>query len=465
LDCLAYHRFRMAQGEELNMKPKKPKIPGNVFPRKLNSPLPVAVKAEGPWIEAADGKRYLDASGGAVVTNLGHGRKDIAKAVFDQITTYDYIHPTMFTTPVVEELAETLAKHTPKGLDRFYFLSGGGEAIEAAIKLARQIHIDRGEPERFRLIARWKSYHGMSMGALSAMGRTAFRVPFAPLLNDAVHIPPPYCYRCSYGLKFPDCKLQCALALEETILNLGKETVSAFLAETVSGATLACYPPPAGYWQTIREICDKYGVLLILDEVMCGMGRTGRWFACQEENIIPDLMTLGKGLSGGVIALSAVAVRSEHFETIRQGKEGTFVHGGTFTHHPVAAAAGLATVRIIEEHNLIERVSALGKQLGVLLKNTVGDHPNVGDIRGRGFLWGIELVRDKATKAPFKRQERTAERIWETIFNDGVIVYKSSGLAGTDGDALVIAPPFTIEKEELDIAIEGIKKGITKILG
>ena len=443
----------------------EPKIPGNVFPRKLSGPLPVAVKAEGAWIETADGKRYLDASGGAVVTNLGHGRRDLAEAVFDQILKYDYIHPTMFTTPVVEELAEALAKHTPKGLDRFYFLSGGGEAIEAAIKLARQIHLERGEPERFRLISRWKSYHGMSMGALAAMGRTSFRTPFAPLLNDTVHIPPPYCYRCSYGLKFPDCELRCALALEETILNLGEKTVSAFLAETISGATLACYPPPPGYWQTIRKICDRYGVLLILDEVMCGMGRAGHWFACQGENIIPDLMTLGKGFSAGVIALSAVAVRSEHFETIRQGKEGQFVHGGTYTHHPVAAAAGLATIRIIEKNGLIERVAKMGKQLGFSLKEAIGNHPNVGDIRGRGFLWGIELVQNKTAKTPFKRQERITERIWEAIFNHGVIIYKSTGLAGTDGDALVIAPPFTIEEKELDMAIDGIKNGIAEVLG
>jgi len=441
------------------------KIPGHVFPRQLDSPLPEVVKAEGAWIESADGNRYLDASGGAVVANLGHGREDIARAVFDQIIKYHYIHPTMFATPVVEELADSLAKHTPEGLDRFYFLSGGGEAVEAAIKLARQIHLGRGQPERFRLISRWKSYHGMTLGALSAMGRTFFRAPFAPLLNDAVHIPPPYCFRCSYGLKFPACKLQCALALEEVIQNLGERTVSAFLAETVSGATLAVYPPPPGYWPAIRKICDKYGVLLILDEVMCGMGRTGRWFACQNEGVIPDLMTLGKGLAAGVIALSAVGVRSEHFETIRQSKEGSFIHGGTFTHHPVAAAAGLATVKIIEENGLVERVSRLGKQLGSLLKEAIGNHPNVGDVRGIGFLWGVELVQDKVTKVPFERHGRIAEQLWEAVFNRGVIVYKSTGLAGTDGDAFVVAPPFTIEEKDLNIAIDGIRGGISDVLG
>ncbi|MBW1867278.1 MAG: aminotransferase class III-fold pyridoxal phosphate-dependent enzyme, partial [Deltaproteobacteria bacterium] len=263
------------------MSDENHEIKGNLFPRRLDRELPPAVKAKGMWIEDAAGRRYLDASGGAVVVNVGHGREEIARAVSDQILRYDYIHPTMFTTPVVEKLASALAVHTPAGLDRFYFLSGGSEAVETAIKLARQIHLSAGRVQKFRLITRWKSYHGLTLGSLSAMGRTGFRAPFAPLLTDAVHIPPPYCLRCSYGLRFPECGLRCALALEETIENMGPETVSAFLAETVGGGTLAACPPPKGYFSIIRDICDRYDVLLILDEVMCGMGRTGRWFACE----------------------------------------------------------------------------------------------------------------------------------------------------------------------------------------
>lgn len=435
---------------------------GHLFPRRLDPPLPVAVRSDGAWIEDQAGNRYLDASGGAIVVNAGHGRPEIAEAVYEQILAYDYIHPTMFTTPAAEELAVALATHAPEDIDRFYFLSGGGEAVEAAIKMARQIHLANGRPDRFRLVARWKSYHGLSLGALSAMGRTVFRAPFAPMLNDAVHIPPPYCLRCSYGLTFPDCRLRCALALEETLLNLGPETVSAFLAETVSGGTLAAYPPPPGYLKTIRRICDAYDVVLILDEVMCGMGRTGRWFACQKDGVVPDLVTLGKGLAGGVVALSAVGVRKCHFESL--ASQGGFNHGGTFSHHPVAAAAGLALIRILERERLVERVAATGSQLGAILNERVGDLSRVGDVRGIGYLWGIELVRDKATNEPFPRKAQATEKVWQNLYERGIITYKSTGLAGIDGDAIIVAPPFVLETGEFERVAEAIRAAIEQVL-
>ena len=439
-------------------------IGGNVFPRRLDRPMSRVEKAEGVWIEDTEGRRYLDASGGAIVVNVGHGREEIARAVAEQISAYDYIHPTMFTTPVVETLATALAAHTPTGVNRFYFLSGGAEAVETTIKLARQIHLAADRPQKIRLITRWKSYHGLTLGALSAMGRTAFRAPYAPLLSDAVHIPPPYCLRCSYGLRFPECRLRCALALEETILNLGPETVSAFLAETVSGGTLAAYPPPTGYFSIIREICDRYDVLLILDEVMCGMGRTGRWFACEHQDIIPDMITLGKGLSGGTVALSAVAVRSMHFDLIRE-KSGVFVHGGTFSHHSVAAAAGLAVVRILEREKLVERVARYGSVLSDMLRENLFDLPWTADIRGIGFLWGIELVRDRKTNTPFDRKEQVTEKLWEAMFQKGVIVYKSTGIAGIHGDALLVAPPFIITVDEIRRIAETLREAILETLG
>ena len=438
------------------------KIPGNVFPRVLKAPLPAAGKARGAWIEDAAGNRYLDASGGAVVVNVGHGREEIARAVHDQILQYHYVHPTMMTTPVVEALAARLAVHAPAGIGRFYFLSSGSEAVEAAIKLARQVQMARGRPQRFRLVARWKSYHGLTLGALSAMGRTAFRVPYAPMLADAVHIPPPYCLRCSYGLAYPSCEIRCALALEETIENLGPETVSAFLAETVSGGTLAAYPPVKGYWRIIRDICDHYEVMLILDEVMCGMGRSGQWFAAQHYGLVPDIVTLGKGLSGGVLALSAVGVREALFERIRQ-QGGEFVHGGTFTHHPVAAAAGLAVIGILERENLVGRVAEMGGTLEALLKDGLGDHPHVADIRGIGFLWGVELVQDKDSMEPFARDRAIAERLWEAAFKRGVLVYKSTGLAGRDGDALLVAPPFAIEEHEMRLAVDTVREALDDV--
>ncbi|MBW2042071.1 MAG: aminotransferase class III-fold pyridoxal phosphate-dependent enzyme [Deltaproteobacteria bacterium] len=439
-------------------------IGGNVFPRRLDRPLPRAGKAEGVWIEDTEGRRYLDASGGAIVVNVGHGREEIARAVSEQIIACDYIHPTMFTTPVVEALATALAAHTPDGVNRFYFLSGGAEAVETAIKLARQIHLAACRPQKIRLISRWKSYHGLTLGALSAMGRTAFRAPYAPLLSDAVHIPPPYCLRCSYGLQFPECRLRCALALEETILNLGPETVSAFLAETVGGGTLAACPPPEGYFSVVREICDRYDVLLILDEVMCGMGRTGRWFACEHEDVIPDMITLGKGLSGGTVALSAVGVRSTHYDLIRE-ESGGFVHGGTFSHHPVAAAAGLAVVRILERERLVERVARYGSLLGDLLKEDLGDLPWTADVRGIGFLWGIELVCDRKTNTPFDRSEQVTEKIWEAMFQKGVIVYKSTGIAGIHGDALLVAPPFVITVDEMRRIAATLREALLETLG
>jgi adenosylmethionine-8-amino-7-oxononanoate aminotransferase len=437
---------------------------GHVFPRRLDPPLPMAVKADGVWIEDQQGRRYLDATGGAVVVNVGHGREAIARAVYDQIRTCDYVHPTMMTTPTVESLAAALSGHAPEGIERFYFLSGGGEANEAAIKLARQIHLAAGRPQKFRLIARWKSYHGLTLGALAAMGRTTFRAPFAPLLADAVHIPPPYCLRCAFGLSYPGCDLRCAMALEDAIQNMGAETVSAFMAETVSGGTLAAYPPPEGYFSAVRDICSHYDVLLILDEVLCGMGRTGQWFACQHEGVSPDLVTLGKGLSSGTLAISALGVQKQHFERVCADRGG-FIHGGTFTHHGVAAAAALAVVEIMEQENLVDRVAHQGPVLGDMLARELDQLPWVGDIRGRGFLWGVELVADRKTLQPFPRREKAAERVWQALYDQGVITYKSTGLAGIDGDAILIAPPFIMSAEDLQVVCTKLGRAITTTLG
>jgi hypothetical protein len=252
--------------------------------------------------------------------------------------------------------------------------------------------------------------------------------------------------------------------LDETIQNIGAETVSAFLAETVSGGSLAAYPPPDEYFSIIRKICDRYDVLLIMDEVMCGMGRTGRWFACQHYDVIPDIITLGKGLSGGTLALSAVGVRSTHFETIRHGS-GTFVHGGTFSHNPVAAAAGLAAIHILEREGLVERASQYGEQLGNKLKKRLKHLSCVSDIRGIGLMWGVELVADKDTNTPFPRHEKVVERIWNTLFEKGIITYKSTGLAGMDGDALIIAPPFVIKKDEIDFLVDTVASTLKETLG
>ena len=434
-------------------------IPGNVFPRRLDAPLLTAKSARGIFIEDENGKQYMDASGGAVVVNAGHGRQKIAKAIYDQILSHDYIHPTMFTTKSVEMLATSLAKKAPGDINRFYFFSGGSEANEAAIKLARQIHVENGKETKYRLIGRWKSYHGLTLGSLAVMGRTSFKTHFTPLLKENLHIPAPYCYRCSFGLKYPSCSLRCAMALDEMIENAGPETVSAFIAETVPGATIAACFPPKEYLNKITEICHHHNVLLILDEVMCGMGRTGEWFAYKHSDIVPDIVTLGKGLAGGVMALSAFGVKEIHFNTIKE-KSGVFMHGGTFSHHPVAAAAGLALIEILEQEKLVQRVKKKGEKLGNLLKKQLLPLAQVGDVRGKGFLWGIEIVKDKKSKMPFKRSLKTVEGIWDDLFEKGYITYKSTGLAGVDGDALVIAPPYIIEDDEMEMLVQTIKTTI-----
>lgn len=438
-------------------------IPGCVFPRQLSHPLVEALYADGCRIEDADGRRFLDASGGPLVVNVGHGRPEIARAVSDQILQCDYVHPTMFTGTQVEKLAAGLVRHAPEGIDRFYFMNSGSEAVETAIKLARQIHLENGESQRFRLISRWKSYHGLTLGALSATGRTGFRKPFAPMLPETAHIEPPYCYRCAYGRTYPGCGLRCATALEEVIENLGPETVSAFLAETVSGATIAAAVPPSGYWRKIREICDRYGIFLILDEVFCGLGRTGRWFASEHFDVVPDIVTLGKGLSGGAMGLSAVGTAQRHFNRIRCGS-GVFVHGGTFSHHQVACAAGNAVLSILEEEKLVQRVAEQGAGIGRKLSAALGEHAHVGDIRGIGFMWGVEFVADRETRRPFARKERITERLWQRLFEQGVLLYKSIGLAGTHGDGLIVGPPFIMSEADIDRVVAALEDAVNRVL-
>ncbi len=438
-------------------------ISGAVFSRQLGRQLAMASGACGVWITDDQGNRFLDGSGGPLVTNVGHGREEIAHAMVEQVRRCDYVHPTMFTGAPVEKLAGRLAVKAPAGIERFYFMATGSEAVETAVKLARQVHLERGEPQRYQTISRWKSYHGLTMGALAVTGRTSFRAPFAPMLPENHHISPPYCYRCSFGLEYPACNLRCADALEEKILDLGPATVSAFVAETVSGATIACAVPPPGYFERIREICDRYGVLLILDEVFCGLGRTGRLFASEHFNVVPDLVTMGKGLSGGAAALSAVGVQRCHYEAIRSGSGG-FAHGGTYSHHQVACAAANAVLDIFEAENLVERVAQNGPRLGRMLQDRLGGHPRVGDIRGIGHMWGVELVADRETRRPFARRDQVTERVWQALYDDGVLLYKSIGMAGRDGDGMVVGPPFIATDPELEQIVDALARAVAKVL-
>jgi len=432
-----------------------------VFHRRIDGPIPRAVKAEGVWIYDETGKKYLDACGGPICVNVGHGRVEIADAIYRQARELAYVHGTMFTSDPVETLAGRLAVHSPEGIDRFYFCSSGCEANETAIKLARQIHIANGEKDRYRIISRWNSYHGATLGALSVTGKASMRDPFLPLMAPSVHIPPPYCLRCHFGLSYPGCGIRCAHALEEAIWNEGRKTISAFLAETVLGSTIGAVVPPREYYAIIRDICNHHGILLILDEVMCGMGRTGKWLGLEHYDITPDMITLGKGLNGGYAALSAVGCKKEHLDALRN-HPGNFIHGHTFSHHAVAAAAALSVVEILEREKLIDQAADRGRFLEQRLA-ALSDHVHVGQIRGIGLMWAIELVRNKKSLEPYPRNDRLSERLAEQLKEMGILIYTCTGFSNGDGDAVMLGPPFIISEAELDVTVHAIDRALNQI--
>ncbi len=422
---------------------------GHVFYRPLNADHLVIERGEGVYLYDSQGGRYLDGAGGALVSTLGHGVTEIVEAIAKQAAKVAYVHPTVFTSQGIEDYAEALAGVTPLPDPRFYFLSSGSEAVETAIKLARQIQVRRGERDRYLTIGRWGSYHGTTLGALSVTGKPKMRRPYQPMLSEAPHIPPPYCYRCPFGLTYPECGLRCADALEEEILRAGPENVAAFIAEPVSGATLAAVVPPDEYWPRIREICDRHGVLLIADEVMSGMGRTGAWFAIARWGVMPDILTMGKGTAAGYFPLSITAVRGEWVEVVAAG--GDFNHGGTFSHHVVGAAAGLAALNYLLEHDLVAEVARKGFLLERKLRAALGDHPQVGDIRGMGLMWGLEFVADRESKAPFPPGAKISQKITAAAQANGLLVYPGSGnIDGVAGDIIMLGPPFTITEPQID---------------
>ncbi|HHP7233981.1 MAG TPA: aspartate aminotransferase family protein [Desulfobacterales bacterium] len=434
-----------------------------VFHRRLDRELPVAARAEGIWIYDSAGRKYIDASGGPICVNVGHGRQEIVEALREQAQKAAYVHGPMFTTEPVEKLAESLAKYAPQDIRKFYFCSSGCEAVETAFKLSRQIHLANGQPQRYRIISRWLSYHGATLGALAAGGKTSMRQPFEPMLAPSVHIPAPYCLRCHYHLDYPSCELRCAWALDDAIRLEGPQTISAFIAEPICGSTVGAVVPPFEYYKVISDICITHGIHFILDEVMTGMGRTGKWFAAEHYDVAPDMVVLGKGLSGGYLPLSAVGCRREHVAAIRR-QAGNFIHGHTFSHHAVAAAAGLKVVQILETENLIERAAKLGKHLEAALQ-PLERNPHVAEIRGKGLMWSVELVQDKRDLKPYPRSGRVAERMFEHLFAAGVITYPCAGFVNGDGDAVMIGPPFIITEAELDEVIRILAAGIDALLG
>lgn len=423
----------------------------HVFHRQINRKLPVAVRGEGIYVIDSTGKRYIDGySGGASVSCLGHSHPAVVEAVCKQIGQLPYLHGTMFTTEPMEELAEIIAKSAPNGLAHVFFTSSGSEAVETAIMMGRQYFVEAGQPQRRRVISRRSSYHGATLSSMATGHAVKRRDPFEPMLMDVVHISPCYAYRGQnpdeteeeYGLRVAD-------ELETTILGLGAETVMAFIAETVVGTTSGAVPPVPGYFRRIREICDRYGVLLILDEVFCGMGRTGTLYACTQEGVAPDLLTMAKGLGAGYQPIGAVLVSSQVFDVIRDGS-GAFKGGFTYSGHATACAGAIAVQQVIRKERLVENVARQGQVLRAALIKRFGDHPHIGDIRGRGLMQTIELVADRTSKKPFDTSLKLHERIWTEAMRCGLMCCPGNGTAdGWRGDHVVLAPPYIIKKTEV----------------
>lgn len=436
-----------------------------ILHRAINHTYPVAVGGEGIHIIDADGKRYIDASGGAAVSCLGHGHPDITRAMHEQADKLAFAHTSFFTTEPAEKLADKLIANAPKGISHTYYVSGGSEAIEAALKMARQYHVERGEPQRRHFIARRQSYHGNTVGALSVGGNAWRRQQFAPMLIDAHHISPCFEYRDRRPDETPEnYGRRVAEELEVKILELGKDSVIAFIAEPVVGATLGAVTAVPGYFKRIREICDTYGVLLILDEVMCGMGRTGMLHACEQEGISPDIMTIAKGLGGGYQPIGAVLLGQHIFDAFRNGS-GFFQHGHTYLGHPMACAAALAVQEVIERDHLLENVKTMGAYLMDRLQDRFGNHRHVGDIRGRGLFQAIELVQDRASKATFDPTLKLHARIKKEAMNRGLMVYPMGGtIDGLHGDHVLLAPPFICRKDDISQIVELLGDTVDTVL-
>lgn len=423
----------------------------HVLHRNLNQEYPTAVKGDGPYIVDREGRRYLDASGGAAVSCLGHSDEAVAQAIKDQVSQLAYAHTSFFTSDPMEQLADFLIERAPAGLDSVYFVSGGSEAVEAALKLARQYFVEIGQPQRKHLIARRQSYHGNTLGALATGGNAWRRQQFEPLLINVSHVSPCYAYRDQQPDETPEAMgIRLAAELEEEILRLGAENVMAFVAEPVVGATLGAVTAVPGYFRRIREVCDRYGVLLILDEVMCGMGRTGSLFAAEQESVTADLITIAKGLGAGYQPIGATLVSQRIRDAIANGS-GFFQHGHTYIGHATACAAALAVQQTIEARDLLTRVNVLGEGLKARLNERFAHHAHVGDIRGRGLFQGLELVADRDSRKPFDASLKLHARLKKAAMAEGLMCYPMGGtLDGRQGDHILLAPPFILQESHLD---------------
>lgn len=433
----------------------------HVFPRHTKARPPRAARGDGVYIIDDSGKKYLDGSGGAAVSCLGHSDPDVTQAIKDQVDRIAFAHTGFFTSEPAERLADRLIAHAPEGIERVYLVSGGSEAVEAALKLARQYFLETGEATRTRFIARRQSYHGNTLGALGTGGNMWRRAPFAPLMVETSHIAPCYEYRGraagetveAYGLRVAD-------ELEAELHRVGPETVIAFVAEPVVGATLGAVPAVPGYFRRIREICDRHGILLILDEVMCGMGRTGTLFACEQDGVRPDIVTIAKGLGAGYQPIGAMLCSGAIYAAIEDGS-GFFQHGHTYIGHPVACAAADVVVSKLTDGGMTARAAQMGAVLEAALQDRFGQHPHVGDIRGRGMFRGLEIVADRETKAPFDPARMIHKRLKAAAFNAGLICYPMGGtIDGHHGDHVLLAPPFIITGDQVGELVDKLSTAL-----
>ncbi|HET7235886.1 MAG TPA: aspartate aminotransferase family protein [Actinomycetota bacterium] len=435
----------------------------HVFHRVLTRDLPRAVKAEGVWIEDADGRRYLDGAGGAIVVSVGHGERSLVEAMAQQSARTSYVHGTMFTTDALEAYAADVATVLPLEDARIYPVSGGSEAVETAMKLARAYHLARGEGSRTLVIGRSASYHGNTLGALDAGGKQTLKRPYAPWLGRSTQVSAAYEYRCANPKHPVSCGTWLADELEAAIVRAGAGNVAAFIAEPVAGATLGAAVPPEDYWPAVAEVCRRHGVLLIADEVMTGFGRTGRWFALDHWGVRPDILTAGKGTTSGYLPFGFAACSGDVFETVRSTG---FVHGFTWSHNGVGAAVAHAVLGRLREGDLVRASAEKGERLLKDLGAALVDSPVVGEVRGLGLMIGIELVSDRSTKAPFARAEQATERVVAAARELGLLLYSSTGhVDGHDGDLVMIGPPFVISEEECDLLVERTAAAVGTIAG
>ncbi|HVQ31570.1 MAG TPA: aspartate aminotransferase family protein [Vicinamibacteria bacterium] len=432
-----------------------------VFHRPLGRALPAIARGEGALLWDTEGRRYIDGSGGAVVVNVGHGRREIAAAMARQAEAAAYVHGTQFTSEVLEEYARRLAPHVPIDGARLYLVSGGSEANETAVKMARAYQLAIGQASRHKVIRRSISYHGGTLATLSLSGRPNLQAPYRPMLQAAPESPAPFCYHCPLAKTYPDCGVACADELDAVIRREGPEAVAAFIAEPVLGASAGAAVPPDEYARMAREICDRHGVLYVDDEVMTGFGRTGTWFGIEPSGVRPDLITCGKGMSGSYMPVGAVLASDRIVAALH--RSGGFTHGFTFSHNPVTAAACLATLEILEAEGLVERSRVMGEKALARLR-VLERHPHVGDVRGRGLMLGLELVEDKETRRPFARGERKAEALAARSFEHGLVVYPGTGCAtGTEGDLVMVAPPLVISEEQLEEVAAVLDRSLTEL--